>query len=108
MNKTASSNPDTPADLELTESDLDEIRRVAEMPDSAIDYSDIPPTNEADWRDAIPGALHRPIKTQVTLRIDADILVWARRQGTHGYQSRLNAILREAMLRDLRSKRQTA
>jgi uncharacterized protein (DUF4415 family) len=38
-------------------------------------------------------------------RSDADILVWLRRQWHEGYQSRLNALLRNAMLRDLQSKR---
>jgi hypothetical protein len=70
-----------PADLALTATDLAELRRVAQLPDSAIDYSDIPPTSEADWKDAVPG---------------------------HLYQSRLNAVLREAMLRDLKKKRQSA
>lgn len=97
-----------PADLALTATDLAELRRVAQLPDSAIDYSDIPPTSEADWKDAVPGPLYRPLKKQVTLRIDADVLAWARRQGARGYQSRLNAVLREAMLRDLRKKRQSA
>jgi len=98
----------SPADLALTATNLAELRRVAELPDSAIDFSDIPPTSEADWADALPGNLYRPLKKQVTLRIDADILVWARRQGPRGYQSRLNTILREAMLRDLGKKQQGA
>jgi len=105
MNRIVSINP---ADLELTARDRAELRRVAQLPDSAIDYSDIPPTSEADWSHGVPGHLYRPLKKQVTLRLDADILAWARRQGARGYQSRLNAILREAMLRDLNTKRHTA
>jgi uncharacterized protein (DUF4415 family) len=34
-----------------------------------------------------------PKKERVTLRLDADLLAWFRRQG-RGYQSRINAILR--------------
>jgi uncharacterized protein (DUF4415 family) len=97
-----------PADLALTATDLAELRRVAQMPDSSIDYSDIPSTTEADWIGAVPGHLYRPLKKQVTLRIDADVLAWARRRSARGYQSRLNAILREAMLRDTKTKRQSA
>jgi uncharacterized protein (DUF4415 family) len=97
-----------PADLALTATDLAELRQVAQLPDSAIDYSDIPPTSVADWSDAVPGHLYRPLKKQVTLRLDADVLDWARRKGARGYQSRLNAILREAMIRDVSSKRQRA
>ena len=46
---------------------------------------------------------YRPIKQQLTLRLDADIVAWLRRQGK-GYQTRDNALLRNAMLRDLRRK----
>jgi uncharacterized protein (DUF4415 family) len=98
----------SPADLTLKATDLAELRQLAQLPDGAIDYSDIPPTTEADWSGALPGHLYRPLKKQVTLRIDADILVWARQQGSTGYQSRLNAILREAMLRDLHARRHCA
>ncbi len=48
------------------------------------------------------------MKKQITLRIDADILAWLRQQGPEGYQSRLNALLRSVMLRDLESKRKRA
>ena len=33
---------------------------------------------------------------------------WLRQQGPEGYQSRLNALLRSVMLRDLESKRKRA
>ena len=105
MNRIVSINP---ADLELTANDIAELRHVAQLADSAIDYSDIPSTTEEDWIGGLPGPLYRPIKKQVTLRIDADVLAWARRQGGRGYQSRLNAILREAMLRELETKRKSA
>jgi uncharacterized protein (DUF4415 family) len=48
------------------------------------------------------------VKKQVTLRIDADILAWLRREGSEGYQSRLNAVLRRSMLEDLQEKRKRA
>jgi uncharacterized protein (DUF4415 family) len=38
------------------------------------------------------------VKQQVTVRLDADVLVWLRSTGRR-YQSRLNAILRQAMIR---------
>ncbi len=63
-----------------------------------IDYSDIPPTTDEDWKDATRGALYRPIKQQITVRVDADVIAWLRQQGS-GYQSRMNSILREAMLK---------
>jgi uncharacterized protein (DUF4415 family) len=35
------------------------------------------------------------------VRLDADVIAWLRRQGK-GYQTRLNALLRGAMLKDLK------
>jgi uncharacterized protein (DUF4415 family) len=45
-----------------------------------------------DW----PG-YYRPIKKPVTLRLDADVLAWFKRQG-HGYQTRINRALRKLMM----------
>jgi uncharacterized protein (DUF4415 family) len=96
------------ADLELTAAEVAELRETAQLTDSTIDYSDIPATTQADWSDAVPNGLYRPIKKQISLRLDADILAWARNKGERGYQSRLNAILRQAMVRDLQSKQKNA
>jgi uncharacterized protein (DUF4415 family) len=74
-----------------------EIRELAAMDDSAIDFSDIPPG--LDWTNAKRGRFYRPVKQSTTVRIDADVLHWLRAKG-RGYQTRLNAILREAMRRD--------
>ncbi|MGC2765277.1 MAG: BrnA antitoxin family protein [Candidatus Acidiferrum sp.] len=43
------------------------------------------------------GTLYRPIKKPVTLRIDADVLAWFKKQGP-GYQTRINQALRRVML----------
>ena len=40
---------------------------------------------------------YRPVKKQITARVDADVLAWLKSQGK-GYQSRMNAILRREML----------
>lgn len=72
------------------------------MPDEDIDYSDIPPLTEEFWKNAKP--LHfRPLKASTTVRLDADVLVWLKDKGK-GYQTRINAILREAMLKDAQNK----
>ena len=78
------------------------------MPDSEIDVSDLPELTDKFWQNAVPNPFYRPVKKQITLRIDADILAWLRQQGQEGYQSRLNALLRSVMLRDLESKRKRA
>jgi uncharacterized protein (DUF4415 family) len=65
-----------------------------------IDFSDIPTTTSADWKGAVRGKFYRPIKQQLTVRIDADVVEWLRNQGS-GYQSRMNEILRATMLESL-------
>jgi uncharacterized protein (DUF4415 family) len=51
------------------------------------------------WQNAIIGKYYRPRKTAIALRIDSDVLAWLKSQG-EGYQSRINAILRERMLQE--------
>ncbi len=63
-----------------------------------IDFTDIPPTTLADWDGAVRGKFYKPAKKQLTVRIDADVLEWLKRDGEKGYQKRLNSILRTAML----------
>ena len=45
---------------------------------------------------AIRNPYYRPTKQSTTVRVDADVLAWLRSKGA-GYQTRLNAILRNAM-----------
>ena len=71
-----------------------ELAALARMPDDKIDLSDAPEVRE--WRGAVVGKFYRPIKKPVTIRVDADVLAWLRRQGS-GYQTRINKLLREAM-----------
>jgi uncharacterized protein (DUF4415 family) len=85
-----------------------ELDQLAKRPDSEIDFSDMPELTEKFWQNAVSNPWYRPIKKQVTLRIDADILAWLRGQGETGYQSRLNAALRQVMLQDLQAKRKRA
>jgi uncharacterized protein (DUF4415 family) len=83
----------------LSERDRREIAELAES-DAPIDYSDIPPLDEAFWSRAVRNPLYRPTKSQLTVRVDNDILAWLRAKG-RGYQTRINAILRQAMLDDV-------
>ena len=52
---------------------------------------------DEQWKKAVRRDLYRPVKRQVTARVDADVLAWLKSQGK-GYQSRINAILRREML----------
>ena len=85
----------------LTPEDHAQLKRLAEMPDEDIDYSDIPPLTEEFWANAVRGKFYRPRKAQVTARLDADVIAWLK-AGGQGYQTRMNAILRKAMLAALK------
>ena len=74
----------------------DELKHLAEKADADINTKDIPEIR--DWSEAKHGQFYRPIKQQVTLRLDADMLAWFRAQGRK-YQTRMNAALREYMER---------
>ncbi len=71
-----------------------ELAAPARMPDEKIDLTDAPEVRE--WRGAVVGKFYRPIKRPVTIRVDADVLAWLKRQG-RSYQTRINKLLREAM-----------
>ncbi len=68
---------------------------LAALPDDRIDTSDIPEIR--DWSGARCGVFFQPVKQQLTLRIDADIVAWFKRQASsgQGYQTRINHALRE-------------
>lgn len=71
-----------------------ELAALARMPDKKIDLTDAPEVR--DWRGAVVGKFYRPIKRPVTIRVDADVLAWLKREG-RGYQTRINKLLRKAM-----------
>jgi uncharacterized protein (DUF4415 family) len=79
-----------------------ELKALAGMVDSEIDYSDAPAMT------AVPAEVHvgrfyRPLKQQISLRVDADVLAWFRSQGK-SYQTRMNAVLRREMQTRPRSR----
>lgn len=86
----------------LTAAQKAEIAALEAQPDTAIDTRDIPVMPEGFWKDAVRGRFYKPTKASTTVRIDSDILAWLRSQGP-GYQTRLNAILRRAMLERMKS-----
>ena len=87
----------------LTPAQRAQLQALAQQPDETIDTSDIAPLDEAFWRSAARNPLYKPTKTSTTVRVDADVLAWLKSQGK-GYQTRINAILREAMLRAIEHK----
>lgn len=79
----------------LTQGQLRDIRAIAAQKDEDIDFSDAPPV--LDWSGAEMGKFYRPPKKPVTLRLDADIIDWLKSAGP-GYQTRVNGLLRHAMI----------
>ncbi|MGC2450251.1 MAG: BrnA antitoxin family protein [Candidatus Sulfotelmatobacter sp.] len=47
------------------------------------------------------GDLYRPLKKPVTLRLDADVLAWFKKDGRR-YQTRINQALRKVMEREMK------
>jgi uncharacterized protein (DUF4415 family) len=80
-----------------------ELAALAKMPDSEIDTSDIPEWTDAMWKRAVRGRFYRPVKQAVSLRLDADVIAWLKKDG-EGYQTRANQMLRERMLAELRHR----
>ena len=81
----------------LTEAQKAGLKRLAALPDDEIDTTDIPELTDAQLADMKRSEHFRPVKQQITARLDADVLAWLK-AGGKGYQSRMNAILRQAML----------
>ena len=88
----------------ITKKQGKEIAALAAMNDASTDTSDIPELK--DWKGAIVGKFYRPIKKPVTVRLDADVVAWLKSQG-QGYQTRLNKLLRAAMMQS-RTQRKRA
>lgn len=82
---------------ELTPELLAESEQIAAMPDDTIDTSDMPEVT--DWSGWERGKFYRPVKQQLTLRLDSDPIHWfkSRQGGKRGYQNAINAALRKVM-----------
>lgn len=84
----------------LSEAQRKELAELALLSDEEIDTSDIP--EMLDFSNAVRGKFYRPLKKSVTIRLDADVLSFLRKDGVK-YQSRINAILRDYMNDKLKS-----
>jgi uncharacterized protein (DUF4415 family) len=85
----------------MTPARKQKLARLAARPDAEIDFSDIPPLKDSFWKNAVRNPFYRPVKQQLTVRLDADVVGWLRQKG-RGYQTRLNQVLREAMLEEIK------
>jgi uncharacterized protein (DUF4415 family) len=92
------------SNMHLTAGRKQRLEKLSKRPDEKIDTIDIPELTDKLWKNAVRNPFYRPVKRQLTLRLDADIIAWLRRQGK-GYQTRANSLLREAMLGDLKPRK---
>jgi len=79
----------------LTPEQTAELQALAARPDDRINTRDIP--EQTDWRGAKRGLFFRPVKKQLTLRLDADVIAWFKDHASNGegYQTNINSALRE-------------
>ena len=84
----------------LTKDQKADLAALETLPDAQIDTSDIPEL--LNWPDARRGLFYRPVKKQITLRLDADVLAWFKRRvpGGRGYQTEINRALRQHVQRN--------
>lgn len=76
-----------------------ELKALAALPDDQINTAAMP--EQIDWSGARRGMFFRPIKKQLTLRLDADLIDWFKTHALQGegYQTKINKALREYMAR---------
>ena len=86
---------------ESAEPTAEETKELEGLASRPIDTSDVP--EQLDWSGAGRGKFYRPVKQAVSLRLDADVLAWLKKDG-QGYQTRVNQMLRERMLEELRQQ----
>jgi uncharacterized protein (DUF4415 family) len=101
MKKNVKFTLDTANPPPLTDAQQTEIKALSNMADKEIDFTDIPELTDAFWKNAVQNSYYRPTKTSTTVRVDSDVLLWLKSQGK-GYQTRINEILRAAMLREIK------
>jgi uncharacterized protein (DUF4415 family) len=85
--------------MKLSKKRLEEILAFKEE-----DISDIPELTDEELARMQPSHLYnpenyRPLKKRISICIDADVLHWYR-AGGKGYQTKINQVLREDMLRE--------
>jgi uncharacterized protein (DUF4415 family) len=76
----------------------EETRRAYANRDKSLDSKDpdSPTMPPESWEGAAIGKYYRPVKTQISFRIDNEVLDWLKSQG-EGHLTRINEILRERM-----------
>lgn len=86
----------------LDKETIQRLRALAQQDDQHIDTSEIAELDDEFWKKASRNPFYKPVKERITVRIDVDTLHWLKVKADEtgqGYQTLLNSILRNAMLR---------
>lgn len=78
----------------LTEKMMKELKS---LKNREIDLSDKDAPEITNWEGVVIGKFYRPVKKQITVRIDADVLEWFR-HAAEKYQTLINEACREYMV----------
>lgn len=91
------------ATSKLTPAQQAEIDALARLPEDEINTDETPEVR--DWSGARRGLFFRPIKQQLTLRLDADVIAWFKDHAPtgKGYQTSINSALRQHIERSGRA-----
>jgi uncharacterized protein (DUF4415 family) len=99
--KKITSEPRAMTPEELDPDSLARLQAAATLQDDQINLSDPDAPEALNWTGAVRGRFCKPVKKLKSLRIDADVLAFFEAQGP-GYQTRINSVLRKAMLEALK------
>ena len=86
----------------LTSKEKTELEFLSQMDDGKISVKEIP--EMLDWLGAQRDVFYKPVKQQITLRLDADLIHWFRMQmrGKRGYQTEINRALRDRISKQVK------
>ena len=81
------------------------LKEIEAMGDADIDFSDIPEVT--DFTGWTRGKFYRPVKQQLTLRLDADVVHWFKTHAGEGrgYQTKINAALRRFVEEEMKREK---
>ena len=89
----------------LTAKQKAELKALAKLPEGKINTHETPEVR--DWSGAKRSLFYRPVKQQLTLRLDADVVDWFKNHAPKGsgYQTDINRALREHVRRNERPRK---
>ena len=87
-----------------------QLAALKDLPDDEIDTSDIPELTDQKFLGRGLFYKYRVVKKQITLRLDAGIVEWFKRQTDdgRGYQTRINEALRYHIYREIERQKAEA